>query len=169
MVLEKWIYNGREVYSRWIPSNDYRKFKPITQVYGVCFTKNNKILIVNDLGNWKLPGGTPEKGETPEETLKREVFEEATVIIKNYQMIGAQEVIFPNNPDKKQGDHFYQLRYFVMIDKIEKQTSDPATKRTMKRKFIKPSEFKKYIKWGKKGEEMFKEACKKSLIERRKK
>lgn len=71
---QKWFYKGKEVYSKWIPSEDYRKFKPFNQVYGVCFTKDGKILILKDSdGNWNLHGGNPKNGESPKEILKRGV------------------------------------------------------------------------------------------------
>ena len=151
---QKSLYKGREVYYKWIPSKDYKKFKPITQVCGVCFTKEGKILIIRENKEWKLPGGKPEKGEIPEETLKREAFEEATVILDKCSMIGTCEVIFPDNPNTNQGGHFYQLRYFSLIKKIKKHTKDTFSGKKFERKFIKPSEFTKYIKWGKIGEEM---------------
>ena len=146
-IKQKSPYSGKRVYYKWIPSKNCSKFKPITQVYGVCFTKEGKILIVKDLRDWKLPGGTPEKNEIPEETLKREVFEEANVIFGDCHMIGVQEV-------EIEGKKIYQLRYVAVIDEVKKQTVDPATRRTMKRKFIKISEFKKYVKWGRIGEKI---------------
>ncbi|MBI4158898.1 NUDIX hydrolase [Candidatus Woesearchaeota archaeon] len=153
MKFEFWKYKGREVKSRWISSKDYKKFKPITQVYGICFTKDEKVLIVKDLEGWKLPGGTPEKNEPPEETLKREVYEEASVVIGKSKLIGAQEVIM----DRK---NFYQLRFIAIIDNVENLKPDISTGRLMKRKFIEKEEFNDYIKWGETGKKMFKEAKK---------
>ena len=106
MIKQKYSSKENKISYKWIPSKDYRRFRPITQVYGICFTKNGKVLIVKDLKNWKLPGGTPEKNENFEETLKREVLEEANVAIAKCFMIGAQEVIFPDNPNKEQGEKF---------------------------------------------------------------
>ena len=148
------------VHYKWISSKGYRKFKPVTQVYGVCFTEDGKILIIKDEDEWNLPGGKPEKEENPEETLKREVFEEATVILDKLSMIGACEVIFRDNPNKNQGEHFYQLRYFAIIKEIKEHTKDPFSGKKFERKLIKPSEFTKYIKWGKIGEEMLSAAIK---------
>jgi|SRR3989344_4921575 len=140
-ITNKWKLDGKDVVSKWITSKDYKRFKPITQVYGTCFTKEGKILIVKDLRNWKLPGGTPEKNEKPEETLRREVLEEASVVLGKCKMIGCQEVLM----DEK---IFYQLRYAAIIEEIKKLKPDHDTGRTMKRKFVKPSEFNKYVKWG---------------------
>lgn len=160
-IINRWKYKGKNVVSKWFTSNNYKEFDPITQVYGVCFTKEGKILIVKDLSDWKLPGGTPEINEKPEKTLKREVLEEANIVLGKCSMIGAQEVLFPNNPNKEQGEKFYQLRYIGIIEDIKEQKIDPATGRLMKRKFVKPSEFKKYVRWGNIGKEMLKEALKK--------
>lgn len=61
-------------------------------------------------------------------------------------MIGTQEVILPNNLNKEPRKKFYQLRYIGIIKDIKEQKADPATGRIMKRKFIKSSEFIRYIK-----------------------
>ncbi|MCQ2568879.1 MAG: NUDIX domain-containing protein [Candidatus Saccharibacteria bacterium] len=49
---------------------------PITQVYGVLFTDDGRIMLRVDNSFHGLVGGTPEPGETYEETLHREVYEE---------------------------------------------------------------------------------------------
>lgn len=153
-MINKWKSDGRDAVSKWITSKNYKKFKPITQVYGVCFNKKREVLIIKDDGKteWKLPGGTPEKGEKPEETLKREVFEEATVVLGNCKMIGCQET-------EIEGKTVYQLRYVAVIEKIKKHTIDPATNTWVERKFINAKDFEKYVKWGNIGKEMFKVAC----------
>ena len=112
-----------------------------------------KVLIIKDDGKtqWKLPGGTPEKNETPIETLKREVFEEATVTLEKCKMIGCQETEI----EKK---IIYQLRYVAIIEEIKKHTIDSCDNKWVKRKFIDSKNFNRYVKWGDIGREMFKVA-----------
>ncbi|MEO1781999.1 8-oxo-dGTP diphosphatase [Enterococcus diestrammenae] len=52
-------------------------------------TKNSKILLVKrrDLPFWDLPGGGLESGETLEECLIRETFEETGLIVSNCKQI----------------------------------------------------------------------------------
>lgn len=58
--------------------------KTIFVFKGIVFNKNNEILIDNRKekrlegadGKWELPGGKIEFGETPEQTVQREVYEE---------------------------------------------------------------------------------------------
>lgn len=147
MIESIWENKGHQVRSVWVPLNNYEGLSPIVQVYGVCFTKEGKVLVIKNEA-WNLPGGTPEKDETPEETLIREVYEEATVKISNLQLLGAFDVFFPNNPNKEKGDHYYQLRYLALIDEIEESKADPASGEFVERKFINPDEFCDYIKWG---------------------
>ncbi len=56
--------------------------KKVHAAIGVIFNKNKQILIAERLkgkvyaGYWELPGGKIEQGETPDQALKREFFEE---------------------------------------------------------------------------------------------
>jgi bis(5'-nucleosidyl)-tetraphosphatase len=139
----------------WHNINEFSKLKNVRQCYGICFNNKNQILIVNNKGKWFLPGGTPEKGETFEQTLIREIDEEADVEIKDIKPLGYNEI-----EELKDGKKsiFYQLRFVAKISKVKKQTPDPATNTQFKRKFIDPKEFLSYTLWGRPGEEMIKKA-----------
>jgi ADP-ribose pyrophosphatase YjhB (NUDIX family) len=140
----------------WCDSHDFSKIKPIEQVYGVCFTKQGKICIIkNPRNHWSLPGGKPKKNETFEETLKREVGEEADIEIKNIKPLGYQKIYH-----KEENKTEYQLRYVAIISKINPQTIDPAENKITERKLIKPEDFMKITKWGKPGKAMINKAIK---------
>lgn len=66
-------------------------------VYGVII-KNDEILLVKKArgaytGKYDLPGGSIEHGETPIETLKRELIEETNIEIKNAKLLMADSVL----------------------------------------------------------------------------
>jgi len=154
---EKSVWDNQEITYTWIPTNDLQSFKPVAQVYGVCLNNEGKILVIKDK-RWQIPGGTPETGETPEQTLKRELIEEAQVEIDKLMPLGVQEVSYPNNPDKEQGDLFYQYRYIARVQKINPSQPDPDTGKEYERKFVSFEEIDEYVQWGKVGQEMFKDA-----------
>jgi|SRR3989344_940408 len=143
---------GSKVTCRFLTSSeikDIESLKPVTQVSGMCFNDKGKIVIVSSRpGKWGIPGGKPENGETKEETLKREVSEEACLTLGKIAPVGFLEIIFPNNPNKVEGDHFYQARFIGIIGSVNKMIKDPATGILFKRKLIKPGEFIEYVKWG---------------------
>jgi ADP-ribose pyrophosphatase YjhB (NUDIX family) len=48
----------------------------------VCITGTGQlVLISNDQRHWGFPGGRPEGNESPEETLRREILEEACAVV----------------------------------------------------------------------------------------
>ena len=66
-------------------------------VYGIII-KNKKILLVKKsrgayTGKLDLPGGSIEHGETPVETLKRELMEETNMVVKDYSIYCADSCV----------------------------------------------------------------------------
>lgn len=132
----------------WNDSTDFSKISPIRQVYGILFNEKGEMVIVRKKGGgWTLPGGGPEKDETPEETLIREVNEEVDVDITNITPLGYQKVV--EIKGKTRSKPYYALRYAAKIEKIKPQTPDPAHKVILERKFIRTKDFIKYCSWGK--------------------
>lgn len=155
---DTYLYKGTRVTNTWIKTEDIESFSPITQVYGIVFNDNGEILICRESkdGSWQIPGGHPEKDETIEETLQRELFEEVDVEIKNIKPIGVQKVTFLDDPDKNKA--IYQVRCIARLKKLLPQTSDPASGHTWERKFVPANKITDYVKWGKTGEAIFKDA-----------
>ncbi|SRR5260221_2948764 len=142
----------------WIKTDSLKGIAPITQVYGVCFNGEDEILIARKVGDekWIIPGGTPEDDETIEETLKREMVEEADIKIKNIKLVGAQKAYPVDKPE----EHYYQVRCICEVDELLPQTPDPAEGVNWERKFVPANKVTNYVKWGNTGDRMFKDAIK---------
>jgi len=55
----------------------------------ICVTRAGAVVLVRaDGGGWSLPGGRPEPGETWQETLHREVREEACAVVTGATLLG---------------------------------------------------------------------------------
>ncbi|MEK9200857.1 MAG: NUDIX domain-containing protein, partial [Patescibacteria group bacterium] len=95
IIVEKLTWGGKDYELEWIPNDgtDLVQYTPITQAYGVCITsENTAVIVTEDEGsNWTLPGGSVEPGETLEQTLVREVDEEADITIKDIRLLGLQK------------------------------------------------------------------------------
>lgn len=150
--------NGQDVTLTWVRSDELTQFKPYFQVYGIVFNQAGEILLIQEKGKWKIPGGTPETGETDIDTLKRELVEEADVTVSKVFPLGAQKVDYPNNPKQSEGELYYQLRYICLIDELLLQTPDPDTGITNVRKFVPAEEVTEWVKWGNVGDAMFHDA-----------
>lgn len=66
---------------------------------GVCLTPDGKAVIVSPNGRrWSLPGGRPEGDETPVETLRREMLEEACVSVTASWLLGFCRITDTSGP-----------------------------------------------------------------------
>ncbi len=152
-------WNGHRISRTWMRTDDASGFSPVTQCYGICFDDIGRILAVREKGkDWQLPGGTPELGETLEETVTRELIEEADIVVKDVRMLGVQKVEFPGNLNKNEGELFYQARFICEVDSVLPQTVDPVTGETWERKFVPTAEINDCIRWGEIGRAVFDDA-----------
>jgi 8-oxo-dGTP pyrophosphatase MutT (NUDIX family) len=118
------------------------------------FNEEGKVLVVNTVGNWQVPGGKPEGDESVVETLIRECLEEADAEIKDITPLGYQYVrqITDKGLSKKIG----QIRFAAKIKELKNLTADPATGKVPERKFIDVRDFLDYCPWGKIGHHVVK-------------
>lgn len=152
----KLTYDNKKYFITWIRDDDISKYKPVGQVYGIVFNEKGEILIarLGSKDSWVIPGGTPEKGETIEQTLQRELLEEADVKVKNILPLGTQKV------EAEDASITHQIRCIALIDKLLPQTIDPDPTKNIvwERRFVPAKDITQYIKWGEVGKAMFKDA-----------
>jgi 8-oxo-dGTP pyrophosphatase MutT (NUDIX family) len=112
-----------------------------TQALGICFTPDSRIVLVTWNGkDWTLPGGTIEPGETLEQTLAREVLEEASARVQECAYIGCQRV------EPLDGDRipFFQTRFWA---RVELDAFAPTHEMTARR-LVAPGDFLASLFWG---------------------
>lgn len=148
--------DSKKYYLEWVPGESYTGLKNITQAYGFCFNRDGRLLVQRrSFGPWQVMGGSIEPGETPEETLVREVAEEVNVEIENIKYIGTQKVTDENGRD------INQLRFAAFITKLNRRKPDPAKGVIRPRKFIDPDRYAEVSGWGEMGTDMVNRAKKK--------
>lgn len=102
----------------------------ITTVFGLI-TYEKKILLANLYRGWDLPGGHVEEGESLEETLVREVYEETKVIVVKPTLIGYQQMeVLAEKPNEYRYPYpiSYQVHYHAEVKEICNFTGDQETK-----------------------------------------
>lgn len=91
---------------------------PVCAVGGIIFNGNQVLLVKRSKppaeGKWSIPGGVVHLGETLEEAVKRELFEELQVLVQPVRVGKVLERIF-KDPDGKILFHYIIIDYVCEI------------------------------------------------------
>ena len=130
---------------------------PVRQVYGVLFVPDGRILLRREKGVYQLTGGKPEKWESPDVVLKREVSEEINCQIDRVHYVGYQEV---DDGEEK----YAQLRFVALIKEIGPARADvdrPCW--VYGRELVSVAHAKEYLSYGSIAEDLINDALKVAL------
>lgn len=76
----------------------------------------------DEVGRWDTGSGSMEFGETPEEAVKREIFEEYCVKAKDIQFYGIRNALRQNG---KQKTHWVAILYTALVDPKKVKIGEP--------------------------------------------
>ncbi len=141
LLVETVVADGARYRVSWFDPPVRPPLADTTQALGICFTHDSQIVLVtwNDT-DWTLPGGTIEPDETLEQTLAREVWEEACARVLSCAYIGCQRV--EHLDDDRPA--YYQTRFWA---RVELEPFAPAHEMTA-RVLVSPGRFRDAMFWG---------------------
>ena len=147
---EELTYEGRRYLIEWFDPPFVPPWTETTQAYGICFTDDGSIVLVeNAPGMWQLPGGGIEAGESFEQALAREVIEEACARVLESEYIGCQRVTPLDGGSSLDGRgagraFYHQTRHWA---RVELDAWDPHHETTA-RTLVTPEGFRSTLWWG---------------------
>jgi 8-oxo-dGTP diphosphatase len=104
--------------------------RPIVGVGGVLIDDGKALLIRRGseplLGQWSIPGGTLEVGETIVEGIARELFEETGITVRVLDLIEVFERINPYSPPESREAVPRPRFHFVIVDHLCEKISGQA-------------------------------------------
>jgi 8-oxo-dGTP diphosphatase len=94
--------------------------RPVVGIGGVIIDQGRAVLIRRGseplLGEWSIPGGTLELGETLEEGVARELLEETGIKVRILELIEVFDRIFPGNGSSGAEDKKNPRFHYVIAD-----------------------------------------------------
>ena len=110
------------------------------KAHAVCIHDGKMLMVHHPKWDiWSIPGGTREKGESIEETLRREVLEETNSQVMDFKPIAYQKIISPNG-----NKYHYRLQYLCNVVPLGEFHGDIA-ENINKIIWIDPKKFEEYI------------------------
>jgi 8-oxo-dGTP pyrophosphatase MutT (NUDIX family) len=131
-------------------SLDELKGEKVKGVHAFCFYGNKLVVVyAEEKKSWGPPGGGVEPGETIEEAVVREVFEETNMRVLKQKPIAFLEAFEP--------ERTLQTRSVCIVEPIGEFVSDPDGDVTEIR-LINPQDMKQYFHWGENGDRLLERA-----------
>ncbi|HBP51220.1 TPA: hypothetical protein DD455_02730 [Candidatus Shapirobacteria bacterium] len=141
---EKYLFDNRFITLNWFDNDLPDTNLHISQVSAFCLYQGKLVLVKNKRG-WSIPGGHPEVSETVNQTLSRELEEEACLKPQDYSsiLIGWMKVEDPQNQGIE-GKQYIQLRFLVRINNLPPFIPDDEI---FDRTLINLDNINRYITW----------------------
>lgn len=142
-IQDRFIYAGRTVLAVWCSAPWRPEIALVRQCSGLCFDEAGHLLLVSGDGqHWALPGGHLEPGEALEDTLCREVREEACARVGAMAYLGCQRI--HEEADGQALPVYYQARFWARV------VLDPFAPRheIVQRRLVTPDQAARLLGWG---------------------
>ena len=120
---------------------------PVTSVHIVPFYRGQVLVVKDRRGSYGFPGGRLDPGETREQAMNRELYEEANASVEpDYQLFAAIKIEYTVKlPGRQYPNLFSYLAMFVgKVRAIEPFTGDPAGV-VLERAFLNQKECEYYL------------------------
>ena len=122
------FYWGENTKVQFEPLNEIPKDIPVTACMVMATINNEYLVLSSPERGWGLPGGHTEEGETPEETVIRELGEETAVEIDkdSLNIVGGWRItkIHKTEKNSKYPDLAYMILFIADIKKIKQFTKE---------------------------------------------
>jgi len=114
-----------------------------TIVHAICLVDAEQVLITQHKdGTYRLPGGTVEPGESTEQTLRREIYEETAAKVLEYRMLTYSKVW----PEDDESHVEYHLKCWAKVELLDESVKDPSGS-SIDRLVVTLEELREKIKW----------------------
>lgn len=148
-LLDSFVWGGENIKVEWFELNEKSEIPdlPWDQIYAIGDLGGKVPIVLYETAKPNLPGGHTESGETLEETLHREIFEEINCEVLEWRPLGYQIV-----SNEKYGTE-YQFRVWAKFKKLGEFREDVGGN-VIGYNLVELEKLNDFIKYGKVGERM---------------